>query len=580
MSLLWWFGGVGSTEAAAGTPADNAPSLWSGGWRWGDPAAPFGDGTDFYWGAVAAATARTGRPRLSVAIAGGLVLNELRSASWSLGRQDWLSTLAATNASFEFVDEPIAAINDSIVIGLMSDATEYHSDSLWVGRVTDVTSRRDLDGNVSTTISATDVVGILGRDDAPTSIVAGYTLKTLTERLAADAGLSLEVDTDPLVTLPILTAASDISGKVIDLINRAERSSNALLFLRGNGRLYAAMRDTTGASSAKVVALDGDDSASSWTEQTGLRGVVTRWKLGDGVWSTDTASPNLEVYGDQTFSAEDLLITDPVPYANLIASDVLGTPRAILVEAPFPIRDLGQKVLALNPLDRVVADGVTWQVMSVEHRVSPIEIEEGKRSAYGDWQVTIAADATQEALAGAPEPGPVTPPALNTVTLQLTSTKSAWVTPNDGASGSDGVLYVGRFLDGVLYRSYIEFPIAWPANTLRVVSATLNLTTESRTSDSRINIQPVTESWTEGGLSWGGPSTTAAGRRAVNVDGSTLSVSVTAIAEAWRATGENNGLHLRSVNEADTDRRVSFFSDDAGVAADRPQLTLTVEVIS
>jgi hypothetical protein len=578
--MTWWMWGAGTGTPAAVTPADNAPSLWGGGVRWGDPAGAFGDGTDGYWGAVSAASGRTGRPRLSVAIAGALVLEQLMEADWDLGRSDWLSVLSPAGASFRFTDVPVGEVNDSVVVGLMSDATETHSEALWVGRVTNISTDEDVSGLTFSTISATDVIGILGQADAPASIVAGHDLVSLTEMLAADAGIGLEVDTDALVTLPTLDAAADIDGKVLDLINRAERSSNALLFLKGNGRLHAAMRATTGASSVVVVDLEGDDSPSGWSRTKGLDSVVTRWQLGGtGGWVIDTDATTLEDYGEQAYNATDLLISDPAPYASLIASDVMAHPRFILTQAPIPVRDLAQKSLYLNPLDRVTRDGETWQVMSVHHTVRPIEVEGDLISAYGDWRVTIGADATQEALVGATEPGPVTPPALNTVTVNVTISKAAWV--NESADdGSDGLLYVGKFTNGATYRSYLEGNVAWPANTLRVVSAILTLTVESSQADSRIHVQRVIESWTEGGLTWGGPKTTADGRRSVAVVGSEVAIGITSIAEDSRAAGQDYiSVHLRSSNEADIDRRVRFFSDDA-LSDFRPRLSLIVEVIS
>jgi hypothetical protein len=576
---MWWMWGLrSSAPAPAPTPADNAPSLWDGGIRWGDPAAPFGDGTDGYWGAVLPASGRSGFPRLSVAIGGYLVLNELKLADWRLGRDDWLSALTPASATFDFVDVPLAAKNDTIVVGLMSDSTEHHSDALWVGRVDSISTHRDVNGFVTATIAATDIIGILGQAGAPPSIVAGYTLATLVEELAANAGLPLNVDTDPLVTLPVMTAASEIDGKVLDLINRAERSANALLFLKGSGRLHAAMRDKTNASAVAVIDLDGDSSPSEWDETTGP--LVTRWELAGTGWGPiETVATTFDEYGDHTHSATDLLIDDPAPYAALIASDVLAQPRPIVTNASFPIRDMSQPMLFADPLDRVSMDGETKQLMSVQHRVTPIRDENGK--VRTEWRTSISADSTQEALAGAPDPGPVTPPAVNTVTLTYTATKTATVyreaNGDTGSESNNVLLFCGRF-DGETWRPYFEWPIVWPANTIRVVSAKVALPVDFAASGARVWIQRVIESWTEGGLSWGGPKTTTDGRRSVAVSGTMLTASITAIAEAWRA-GENNGLHVRSANEADQNRRATFWSDDADPEL-RPTLTLVLEVVS
>lgn len=579
MSLWWMWGGLtGTAPTPTPTAILNAPSLWSGGIAWGDETTEFDDGTNGYWGATTPASGRTGEPVLSVAIGGYLVREQLQRASFGLGRSDWLSTLAASSASFAFVDEPIATLNDTVVVGLMSDSTEYHSDARWVGRASDLATSRGLDGFTFSTVAATDVIGVLGQARAPESIAAGYTLKTLIERLAADAGIALQVDTDPLVTLPTLKAATGISGTVLDLINRAERSSNALLFLRGSGRLYAAMRESTGASSVRVVTLDGPNSPAGWDESTSLRGVVTRWVLGSDTWSTDTPTTTLEDYGEQTYSATDLLIDDPVPYANLISSDVLSHPRAILTNAPFPISNesgLEQDVLYLDPLDRVVADGVTWQVMSVQHEVSPAD----------GWRVSITGDATQEALVGAPDPGPVEPPALNTVTLTYVSTKAATAERTSGGTETGtslGDLLAGKFSNGSRYRSTIEWPIAWPDNLIRVVSAEMRLKTSQPTTNGRIIVRRCVDPWSEGTMDWPGPTTAGTGERRANIPkaaGKYVKVSVTQIATDWHDKG-NDGLRISSVDDDSVDRRAAFYSDDSSNVEDRPTLTITCEVVS
>lgn len=591
MSFPWWlWGGVGTASAPDPEDAErNPPMLWSGGWVWADAddlAATAGQ-TGYWQASANPQTGRTGPPDLCVAIAGRMVLEQLRSASWSLGRSDWLSVLSPTSASLSFVDVPAAKVGDDVVISLMSDTKQLHSDALWVGRVDAVRTSRDLSGFVTSTISATDVVGVLGKAEAPASLPAGHTLKTLVEGLAATAGVSLKVDADPLATLATLLAVSDNEGTVLDLVNRAERSSNALLFLRGSGRLYAAIRDATGASSARVVTLDGPNSASSWDTDESLGNVITRWRLGDGsLWETDTAATTLLTYGDQTYSATDLLVNDPAPYADLIASDVMAYPRPIVTGASFPIADLAQDVLYLDPLDRVVDDGTTWQVMSVRHEVTPIEVEDDGRTR-ADWRVTITADATQEALAGAPEPGPVEPPALDTVTQAYVSTKAATAErekDGDATGSGSGPLLVGRFSgNGSRYRSAIEWAIVPPANAVRVVSAKVRIKTAGQTTgDARVSVRRNTVSWSEGSMTWPGPNTSTTGERFVSIPAAGnryVEFSVTGIAQGWFDHG-NDGLRLTATNEDSTNRFCTFHSDDASDPADRPRLTIVWEVVS
>jgi hypothetical protein len=347
------------------------------------------------------------------------------------------------------------------------------------------------------------------------------------------------------------------------------------------------MRDTTGATSAKVIDLDGDNSPSSWSEERSLGNVVTRWLLGNGTtWSTDTPATTLEDYGDRAYSATDMLTLGPAPYVNLIASDVMARPRPVVSEVSFPVRDHSQGVLYLNPLDRVVYDGVTYQVMSVQHRVTPIRLEDGK--TIPQWSMTITADVTQEALAGAPEPGPVTPPTNNQQTLTFTSTKSGYAEKqSDGdfaGSGSDSALLVGKFLtNGSVYRSWVQWDITWPTNTVRVVSAKVRLTTGGESDSGRISVRRATDSTSEGSITWPGPHTHTDGERSVNVPSAgnqRLEFSVTAIVQAWFDGADNFGLRIASVNEDASARRALFWSDDAATPADRPILTVVVEVVS
>lgn len=580
---LWWMLGGGGVAVDTGDEERNAPSLWSAGWVWGPTDEP---GRRFYWQASSVAQAgRTGVPELCVAIGGRIVLEQLASARWSLGRSDWLSVLSPTTASLSFVGEPAASVGDEVVVSLMSDLKAHHSDALWVGRVSGRRSRRDLDGQVTSTIAATDVIGTLAKAPSPPSIEAGHTLVTLVEELAAGAGVALRVDVDPLVALPVLTGASELTGSVLDLVNRAERSSNALLFLRGRGRLYAAMRDATGAAAARVVTLDGADSPSSWEEDESLGNVVTRWVLGDGsTWATDTAATTLDEYGDQAYSATDMLATVPDAYADLIASDVMARPRVIVTDASFHVRDHSNAALTIDPLDRVVYDGSTYQVMGVSHEVSPLRLDDG--TTVTDWRVTISADATQEALAGAPDPGPVEPPGLHEVTFTTICTKSMYVRKQGSSETGDATsvfLPVG-YDTGVRQRGLLEFAPAWPAGFLRVTKARLRIKTYDETSvmgnHPRIYVRRATEAWTESGSTkWPGPSATSADQRIVSIPRAAnrwVEIGITAIAARWPQ--ENNGLRLQAVDEDKAYRRTMFWSDDAD-EADRPRLVLTCEVI-
>ena len=67
-------------------------------------------------------------------------------------------------------------------------------------------------------------------------------------------------------------------------------------------------------------------------------------------------------------------------------------PRWLLTGADFPITDLSDAALFLDPLTRVDVDGHEYMVMNVSHEVRP--------GRTHDWRVRITGDITVEQLFG------------------------------------------------------------------------------------------------------------------------------------------------------------------------------------
>lgn len=214
----------------------NVRSVWSGGGKWGS-GTPSGARTDAYW--LPDGQTPTGRPFPDVAIGGTLVQDKLQSASWSLGIPDFLSDLSPSTATLTFVGQVSGTPGDEVVI---SSAIGGH----WSGRLDTVTQTRDTAGDYWTTITATDRVGALGAAELRDEDVSASTdLETLGERLAAEAGITLDILPRGNVDLPTLTNGSaTYSGSVLSLINGAARASNRMLALSRNGKLLAVPRES------------------------------------------------------------------------------------------------------------------------------------------------------------------------------------------------------------------------------------------------------------------------------------------------------------------------------------------------
>lgn len=385
-----WGGDVVSTSDAE----ENAPSLWSGGIEWDGDAPVKG-----YWQTSAAATARTGEPKVSIAVGGVWVANVIRSASWRLGRSEWLSVLSPSTASFSVegaVDwEPMA----EVVIGVMSDVTDQHSDALWVGYLDATRELHEPPARVTTSAACVDVVGRMGQsavpDEFPTMQWPRSGVGHLIEAAAAAAGTYVRVEDDStLATDDPSVGAFEAGETLLGFIGRVEAADNLNLFPRGDGSLVVVRRWYVSAPdldpAPETVALSGSDLPATWEVETSPTSVTNHWG-GQGFTLTASMAASREAYGQRTFSGipEDA----SNGYDLLAASGVTDQPRPMLASSDIPITDLSHPALFLDPADWVLLDGRTYQALSVEHSVEP-----GRR-----WRVGVTGDPTQPLLREASE---------------------------------------------------------------------------------------------------------------------------------------------------------------------------------
>ena len=379
--------------------AYSPPILWGSGCTWGAAASTWG-----------ASLTTSGRPNLYVAVEGEL--QDVRSASWRLGRDDWFDVLQPSSGSFGIVGTTTAQPNDDIVV-------TCDAGLLWYGNVDEVTETIDLSGTWSN-ITATDIIGRLGTTAKPMGQVTvgsdtfrwlvyspdalGGTLDECAQFLIdsyAPYAATITVG-DSAGSLPTLPDSwydpPDVT--LLEVLNVLERSSNAMMALQPDGSIIIVMRDALVAGSVTMTALTGNDAPFEWNEATSRSSVINHWVLERPAYfqttvldTTDTDS--VLAYGDRTYSVSDYQGTGYTHFSSALRT-ALADPRPRVTGAGIHVRDLSQGALFLAPLSWITHDGDTWQVMSVEHSVTP----------GAEWTVTITADVSQNAIVGSAEPTP------------------------------------------------------------------------------------------------------------------------------------------------------------------------------
>ena len=358
-----------------------------------------------------------------------------------------------------------------------------------------------------------------------------------------------------------------------------------------------AIDNVTVKSVVDVLDLVGDNAPRAWKVEELKSSVINKWLFTDAgstvrLDTSDAAS--IEEYGENSYIISDYMDDDADHWSSAMRTAV-ASPRPVVTRGEFPIKSTDQAVLGLKPLDWVRFDGDTWQVMSVEHTVTPSE-----------WTMAITADVSQNWMAGAADPDTVdpdpSPPTLDTQTA--TSTKSATAFLSSGGAkygnGAGNFLPVG-FYQNTRTRAFIGFPtITKPTGFIRVRRATLNLRTSGQDwvafgGKPKLYARRITESWTEGtfdaaapnqysasnALVWPGPSTTKVGQVLKSMgagEDTERDIDVTEIVEAAFRAGTFHGIALISANEDSKVNTIELCSDDHGTSAARPSLTVICEV--
>lgn len=363
-------------------------------------------------GFVVGGPVTSGDPVLYVAIAGELI-GEAREASFGLGRADWFDVLSPQPGSVTVIGEHDPDPNGKVVLSTAAGVR-------WVGYVDRATTTDDLEtGSPITTVTMTDVIGRLGRTVRPPGRVttgggtliarffplssgSGYgdLVDVLTGYLAEYApDLSIDVAEGPSTgTLPALIDWYDPpSGTtLLQIINQAEASSNAIVSLLSDGSLLVTMRATYPDPTAPMVDLSGQHRQR--TVSRGRDTLVNRWTLTRPSYDDTTVldaseTSSIALYGERVLSITDYLCSTAAHFGAPFRA-AMSQPRR-LSSRTFPIADLSAPALELEPGDWVITDGDVWQVLGVKHDVS-----------LDGWTVTVDLDVSQNGLNGTADPTP------------------------------------------------------------------------------------------------------------------------------------------------------------------------------
>lgn len=379
------------------------PAVWGSGIQWGS----------FKWGQ----TTTTGRPTLYVAIDGTL-RGEASGARFRMGRGGWFEPLSPNQASIDLVGDFNILPNSEVVLTCGAGA-------LWKGYVDGQSSTYRVGDAIRTTINATDIVGRLGGSikaqgkvytGGGTIVARWFNVGSIKDPLgtygdlvdvaegylaeyAPDLGIDVVLGTST-GTLPTLTdwffdAPGPLPKKtLLELLNQAELSSNAMMAMQPDGSLLVVPRAPSGLASVSMT----DVSPGNSTWRRGRDTVINRWLLEQPAYddntvldTTDTAS--FEAYGEQSFEVQDYLCTTAAHFGSSFRT-ALASPRW-LATYDKTISSLSDPWLLIAPLSWVYDGSDIFQVMSVEHEVT-----------LSEWRVTLELDASQDALNGATEPTP------------------------------------------------------------------------------------------------------------------------------------------------------------------------------
>lgn len=338
-------------------------SIWSGGVKWG----PSASGVVAKW--MPDGASPSGDPVPDIAIAGAMVLNQLQSAQWSLGPSTPFDDLSPSSASFTFVGQVSAVPGDVLIV-----STGWGV--MWVGRVDSIQDQLDRAGKHWSTVNATDLLGVLGL--ASLRKVNGYSgkLYTVLTQLASVAGITLTVTDVTVGTYPLPDLlkfsgfVTTYTGTVLDYMNIAARSSNAMIALQGDGSLKTMLRQHL-PSAPSATTMSGANAPSSWTKTTAWGNDINRWTFTDpngNLFAQNQIPADILAHGERAFTVDNELTNVTTHWTEWWL--YTPTARAVVTDGQFVVSDLNQSaLLALDPLDWITVNGETWQVMSMQWSV-------------------------------------------------------------------------------------------------------------------------------------------------------------------------------------------------------------------
>lgn len=401
-------------------------SVWSGGAKWGPSS------NTMVW-APSGATP-SGRPVPAVAIGGTTINNQVQSASWSLGPSDPFADLTPADATFTFIGQLSVEPDDAMVI-----STGWGP--MWGGRVVSVSETLGVDGLYRTTVTATDKVGQMGL--AALRKVPGKvgTLVEVIEYLARVAGVRVTVTDASTGTYGLITLqrfaywSQTFTGSMLEYLNIAARSSNAMVALQPDGSLRVMTREAL-TSAPTTVTLTGDNSPSSWTRTRAWGNDVNRWTLTapNDVDYEQAIPADIRAHGERAFTVDNWLDAGDTPPWMALANPFLDwwayTPSArwVVTDGQFVVGDLDQEeLLTLAPLDWITVLGETWQVMSMQWSID---------GPGQPMRLAITADSFLTVMSGI-DPGP----AISGVTAYDVTDSGATITWDLSEPGTGYVEY-------------------------------------------------------------------------------------------------------------------------------------------
>lgn len=561
-------------------------TFWSDGSQWAPATIP--EATAFW----SDGAETSGRPIVRVSI--DSVWQRVIRASWRHGRPGWFADLEPTTATVT-VRGAVTAEPGTLLI--ISSGADVH----WKGFVQVVTTSERVGSDVTTTLTAVDAYG----QSAGTEAAIAFDVSLMSVESMVEGAFAFFNLTPPVVefasstrTDSVVAGAFALDGTLGQMLQQIERSANAIIFFRTDGIATVLLRAAVDEVSVEVTPLDGDDAPTSWETIRDPSSIINHFLLvnsGGTVRLDAEVTASVTAYGRHTYHDDAYLYTVATHWTSGLRS-AMAELRTQVPRATFKVHDYSQKVPWVLPLDFVSREETLYQVLQVEHDVSPEE-----------WNVSLYLDSTQSAIEDETEPDPDDPPD-DTVTVEeqtYTANRDTVVVRKDGnnlGAGEGDRLHVGYY-SGAKARTLLHFPMtpsgaATGATGIR--KATLRLKTSTQVDyafgdNPKVVIERITEDWDEGNYApsggddwsatnetvWPGPDTTTAGqviKEITTAENTWTTYDVTDIARKHFTSGTTggHGFRVRAVNEDWHGNATEFQSREGG--SNDPELIVKWEV--